>query len=194
MGWVQVPGGVDHRPRLQVSQPPIPVADPDQEGELVAAGAADLVQVLAGDRDHRGVQPDAAGQGGQGGQRCQVALEQVGAGGQGVGVGAGPAGLLEQAHADRVQGQAPGGEQPHVPPLSNVGPDLGTGLEDEGFQAAVEQVGGGGQPDRAGPDDHHRQAGAGAGGGVGVLDREGVDAVGARHRMLLEHLDRQSSM
>jgi len=119
------------------------VADPDQEGELVAAGAADLVDVAAGDRDHPGVHPDAAGQGGQGGQRRQVVLEQVGAGGQGVGVRAGPAGLLEQPHADRVQGQAPGGEQPHMPPLRNVRPDLGTGLQDEGFEAAVEEVGGG---------------------------------------------------
>jgi hypothetical protein len=119
------PGGVDHRPRLQITKPPIPVADPDQEGELVAAGAADLVQVLAGDRDHGGVQPDAAGQGGEGGQRLQVALQQVGPGEQGVRVGAGPAGLLEQAHADWVQGQAPGGEQPHVPPLGDVGPDSG---------------------------------------------------------------------
>jgi hypothetical protein len=43
-----------------------------------------------------------------------------------------------------------------MPPLGDVRPDLGTGLEDEGFQAAVEQVGSGGQSDRAGPDDHHR--------------------------------------
>jgi hypothetical protein len=60
-------GGVDHRPRLQVSQPPVAVADPDQKGELAAAGAADLVQVVAGDRHHRGPQANAAGQGGQGG-------------------------------------------------------------------------------------------------------------------------------
>jgi hypothetical protein len=100
--------------------------------------------------------------------------------GKGVGVGAGPAGLVEQACADRVQGQAPRGEQPHVPPLGDVGADLGTCLEDEGLQAAVEQVGSGGQPDGAGPNDHHRQVGTGG----GVLDRQGVDAVGARHRML----------
>ena len=188
------PRGVDHRPRLQVTELVLVVADPDLEWELVAARAADLVQVLSGDRDHLGVQVDAAGEGGDGGQRLQVVLEQVGAGGQGVRVRAGPAGLLEQAHADRVQGQAPGGEQPHVPPLGDVGPDLRARLEDEGLQAPVEQVGSGGQPDRAGPNDHHRQAGAGAGGGVGVLDREAVDAVVARHRMLLEHVDRQPSM
>jgi hypothetical protein len=75
-----------------------------------------------------------------------------------------------------------------VPPLGDVGADLGARLEDEGFQAPVEQVGGGGQADRAGPDDHHGQAGAGAGGGVGVLDREGVGAVGVGHRLLLKFL------
>ena len=60
-----------------------------------------------------------------------------------------------------------------MPPLSDVRPDLRAGLQDEGFQAAVEQVGGGGQPDRAGADDHHRQARAGGGSGVGILGREG---------------------
>jgi hypothetical protein len=116
---------VDHRSRLEVAEVSVAAADPDQEGELVAAGAADLVQLVAGDRGHGGVELDAAGQGGEGGQRLQVALQQVGAGGQGLGVGAGPPGLVEQAHADWVQGQAPGGEQPHVPPLGDVGPDLG---------------------------------------------------------------------
>jgi hypothetical protein len=130
-------GGVQHCPRLQITELPVVVADPDLERELVAARATDLVQVLSGDRDRRGVQPDAAGQGGQRGQRRQVGLQQVGAGGQGVGVGAGPAGPVEQAHADRVQGQAPGGEQPHVPPLGDVGPDLAAGLQDKGFQASL---------------------------------------------------------
>jgi hypothetical protein len=149
---------------------------------------------VAGDRYHPGAQPDAAGKSRHGGQRLQVALEQICPGGQGIGVGAGPAGLFEQAHTDRVQGQAPGGEQPNVPPLSNARADLGTRLKDEGLQAPVEQVSGGGQTDRAGPDHHHRQAGAGAGGGAGVLDRERVDAATARHRMLLELVDRQPSM
>jgi hypothetical protein len=99
---------------------------------------------VAGDGNHGGVQTDAAGQGRHGGQRCQVVLEQVGPGGQGVGVGTGPAGSVEQARADRIEGQAPGGEQPHVPPLSNIRPDLGTCLEDERLQAPVEQVGSGG--------------------------------------------------
>jgi hypothetical protein len=72
-----------------------------------------------------------------------------------------------------------------VPPLRDVRPDLRACFQDEGFQAAIEQMGGGRQADGAGPDDHHGQAGAGGGGGVGVLDREGVDAVGAGHRMLL---------
>jgi hypothetical protein len=131
------------------------VADPDLEGELVAAGAADLVQILAGDGDHPGVEVDAAGQCGEGGQGLQVVLEQVGAGGEGVGVGTGPAGPLEQAHADWVQDQAPGREQPHVSPLGDAGPHLETGLQDEGFQAALQQMGGSGQADRAGPDDHY---------------------------------------
>jgi hypothetical protein len=74
------PGGVDHRPRLQVTELSVVVADADEEGASVAAGAAGLVQVVAGDRDHGGVQADAAGQGREGGQRCQVVLEQVGAG------------------------------------------------------------------------------------------------------------------
>jgi hypothetical protein len=53
------------------------------------------------------------------------------------------------------------GGQPHVPPLGDVGADLRTRLEYKGFQAAVEQVGGGGQPDRPDPDHHHRESGLG---------------------------------
>jgi hypothetical protein len=79
------------------------------------------------------VQPNAAGQGRQGSQRLQVVLEQVVPGGEGIGVGTDPAEPLEQAHADRVQGQAPWREQPHVPPLRDVRADLGTRLEGEGL-------------------------------------------------------------
>ena len=66
-------------------------------------------------------------------------------------------GQAELLEASEVVFQRPGmddlavAEQPHVSPLSNVRPDLGTCLEDEGLQAPVEQVGGSGQADRAGP-------------------------------------------
>jgi hypothetical protein len=73
-----------------------------------------------------------------------------------------------------------------VAPLGDVGPDLRAGLKDEGFQAAVEQVGGGGQADRAGADHHHRQAGVRGGSAVGVLGRERLVAVVAGHRRLLK--------
>jgi hypothetical protein len=154
------------------------VADANEEGELVAAGAADLVEVVAGNGDHRGVEPDAACEGGQGGQRLQVVLQQVGAGGERVGVGTDPAGLVEQAHADRIQRQAPGREKRHVPPLGDVGADLRAGFQDEGFQAAVQQVGGGGQPNWASSDDHHRESGAGGRGGVGVVNPGRLAGVG----------------
>ena len=73
-----------------------------------------------------------------------------------------------------------------MPPLGDVGADLWTGLEDEGFQTAVEQVSGGRQAHRAGPNHHDRQAGAGGGGSVGILNVEGLGAVTRHHAVLLK--------
>jgi hypothetical protein len=60
-----------------------------------------------------------------------------------------------------------------VSPLGDAGTDLWARFEDEGFQATVEEVGGGGQPYWTGSDDHHGEPGPGGWGCVGVIDPHG---------------------
>jgi hypothetical protein len=151
------PGGVDHRSDGQVLLA-VGSVDAQHEGELVPAWAADLVEALAGDADHPVVELDPAGDRGKGGQRKQVAVEQVAAGGQLVRVRRRPAGGGQQPHSGRVKGQAPRAEQAHVPPVGEVGTDLVSRLQHRGLLTPGEQVGGGGQTDRAGADDGNGEA------------------------------------
>ena len=83
------------------------------------------------------------------------------------GSGSGPAALLEQASGRRVDEVLPRREEPGVPPCPDARSDLVAGLEDDEVDAPLDQVGCGGQPDRAGADDR---------------DRKGREAVGGRRR------------
>jgi hypothetical protein len=59
-----------------------------------------------------------------------------------------------------------------MPPLSDVIPDLRARLQHKRFEAAVEQVYRGGQPDRASADYDHRQVGEDGGGTIETLRRQ----------------------
>jgi hypothetical protein len=76
------PRGVDDRAGLDVVLRAVAGADAHNEGELVVAGATELVDVLAGDPDHLVAQPQAGGERWRGGQGIQVAAQQLVAGGQ----------------------------------------------------------------------------------------------------------------
>ena len=157
---------------MQILQPSMFDPHSDQKGKLPATGATDLVKVPASDRDHPGVQPNPTGQIRQRRQWPQIGVQQVPARGQGFQIGTGPARLIKQAHTDRIHGQAPGREEPDMPPLSDVIPDLRARLQHKRFEAAVEQVYRGGQPDRASADYDHRQVGEDGGGTIETLRRQ----------------------
>jgi hypothetical protein len=108
----------------------LPVGEADQVRCLLAAGGADPVRTEPGHRRHACAVPD-------------VRLEhgQVG----------------EQAAGRVVEVVPPGREQPHVSPLPHRGRRPVAGFQDGERQAALGQVSGGGQPDRAGADDDDRQ-------------------------------------
>src|SRR5690606_40733703 len=95
------------------------------------------------------------------GERLQVLLGPVAAGGIGGGVGAHPAGGGEELLGGGVDDLAPGGEQAHVRPLAHRGASGRPGFQDQGLDALVDQVGGGGQAGGAGPDHDDGQLGGG---------------------------------
>lgn len=107
-------GRVDHR-RCQDLRV---VGLADQEGCVLAAGGADPVEPDAGHRDHLRVVPDPVTQLRGLGQRREVAVDQVAAGRERVGVGSGPAaGLFQQAAGCGVDVVAPRAEQHDVAPF-----------------------------------------------------------------------------
>jgi ArsR family transcriptional regulator len=144
--------GVDHGP---CEQPLGPAFGPhDQlERRLGAADVLHLVRRPAGDRDDAMAGADAPGELGDGGQRQQVALTQLGAGRVRLGVRGVPAGPLEQPLGDRVDAEAPGGEEADVTPARHAGGDLRPGLEDDRLQPAIDEPDRRGEADGTGSDD-----------------------------------------
>jgi hypothetical protein len=69
-----------------------------------------------------------------------------------------PAGRFEQPGHRRVDVVAPGREQPHVAVVEQAGADRRRGFQDEERDAAVDQLGGRGEADRAGAEHGDRQA------------------------------------
>ncbi|GIH73484.1 hypothetical protein Mth01_57370 [Sphaerimonospora thailandensis] len=121
---------------------------------IAPAGGADPVVAQAADRAHAGAGEQPLAQ-----QRCQrreVVLDEFGTGGQPLGVGFVPSGGLEQAAGGGVDVVLPRAEDPHVSPPRDRRPGPLPRLQDEEVQAALGQVGGGGQPDRARADHHDR--------------------------------------
>ncbi len=147
--------GVDDR----AGQDLLAGVQPYEERGGLAAGGADPVEAGPG----HGGDPCAVAQVRfelrQVGQRLEVVGDELGAGGEFVVVGAGPAGFGEQAGGGRVDVEPPRGEEPDVPPLPDGRRGPVAGLEDGEGDPALAQVGGGGEADRARADHDHRQGG-----------------------------------
>lgn len=129
------------------------------EGLLVAARVDDPVAAGAGDTGHGGavadLVPESVGEG------LEVALGPVAARRVGGGIRADPAGRGEQLLGGRVDDLAPGREQPDMGPLADGAGRARAGLQDQGFQTAFDEMGGGGQTDGAGADDYNGQPAGG---------------------------------
>ena len=125
------------------------------EGLLLAVGVHDTVAAEAGDASDAGAEADLVAK--DVGQRLEVMLRPVAAGRVGRTVRADPAGGGQELLGGRVDHLGPGGKEPHVAPLTHSGTCGVTGLQNQGFQAPLNEVCGGGQADRAGPDDHDGQ-------------------------------------
>jgi hypothetical protein len=146
-------GRVDDRTSEEV----LTGAEADQERCRVPAGGADPVQAEPGDGDDRGTVTHVRLEGGQVGEGPQVVSGELPAGGQHLGVGLDPAGVGEQAPGGVIDVVPPRREQPHVSPLPHGRRRPVAGFHEGERDAALGEVGGGGQADRAGADDDDRQ-------------------------------------
>ena len=145
------PGGIDHRPGEGAFETVGPNGR-DHERCIAAARAGHLVGAGAGDRGDEavGAQPDRDL--GQEGQRLEVVLDELPAGGVLVGVGAEPTVGGEQTAGGRVDVVAPRREQLDVGPVADAGGDVVADFEHDERDASFVEVGGGGEADRAGAD------------------------------------------
>ena len=130
----------------------------EQERGLCAAGGAGAVHALAGDRLDRDAGADARGDGLELRRAVRGTARRARCrSGARSGRGELPSGRLEQALRGRVDEVLPRGEQPDVAPLPHARADRVAGLVDHEVDAALDEVGGGGQADRAGADDRDGQ-------------------------------------
>ncbi len=162
------------------SSPPSAVSMCTVKGLLLPAGVDDPVPAGAGHAaDPRSVADPVAE---DVGERLEVALGPVTAGRVGRAFGADPAGRGEQLLGRRVGDLGPRREQADVRPVTDGTSGGRAGLQDQGFQAAFDEVCGGGQAGRAGSDDHDGQVllvhGGGSFGFLGTGGRGG--GVGGR--------------
>ena len=141
--------------------------DVHRERHPLAVDGDQQVAALAGHPGHAvpGADLDAGGDEGLG-QRAQVVLDPLGAGGRGRVGGPGPPGRLEQPDRGVVDELGPRREEPHVAPLADGRRRAGAGLEHDDGQPALVGVRGGGQPDGSGADDDERLGGGGGQGEV----------------------------
>ncbi len=153
----------------------------DHERLGVAVGVDDPVPARPGDAGDAGAVVDSVAEGV--GEGLEVEGGPVAAGGVGGRVGRHPAGRCEELLGGRVDDFTPGGEQAHVRPLAGRGPGVGAGFEDEEVQAALAEVGGGGQAGGAGPDHDDGQFGGGLAHDVSpVFSGSGVDVGGGQQQ------------
>ena len=147
------PGGVDHRPGQVAPDRAVAVGDGEHERLGLAAPAEHLVGALPGDRRHLRAGLDHRRHLRRLGQRLEVGLVQVRSRRHRLAGRLLPAMGLEQRAGRRVGVVLPRREQADVAPIADVGGDGRAGLVDLHGQAALDQVGGGGQADRACADD-----------------------------------------
>ncbi len=143
-------GGVDDGAGEEALLAAVGVGDVHDERLGLAVGVHDPVPAGARDAGHGGAGADAVAE--DVGERLQVEVGPVAAGGVGGRVGAGPSGGGQELLGGGVDDFAPGGEQPHVRPLAHRGAGGRPGFQDQGLDALVDEVGGGGQAGGSGPD------------------------------------------
>jgi hypothetical protein len=127
--------------------------EPDLEGLFLAPGVPDLARALPGDAGDARVQAQAAGDIRERGERREVTLDKLTAGRESVEVRHRPAVPLQQGLSRPVDVVAPGGEHGDMAPGERRRADRGTGFQDDRLQAALQQMGRGGEADRAAAND-----------------------------------------
>ncbi len=152
-------GGVDDGAGEDALLTPVGVGDVHDERLLLAVGVHDPVPAGARDAGDARAGADAVAE--HVGERLQVEVGPVASGGVGGRVGPRPSGGGQELLGGGVDDLAPGGEQPHVRPLAHRGAGGGPGFQDQGFDALVDEVGGGGQAGGSGPDHDDGQLGGG---------------------------------
>jgi hypothetical protein len=137
---------------------PSSCSNADDERCGVAVPGVGLVHAAAGDRDDPGAGLQAGCDLGNGSQCCEVLVDEFPAVGKGRGPGCFPAGGFEQADGGGIDVEPPRGEQPDVAPLLNGGARRRTCLENQRFQAALEEVCRGCEAHGSCTDDGYRKA------------------------------------
>ncbi len=122
------------------------------EGLVRAAGVDDAVTAGPGHAGDGGAVADLVAEGV--GERLEVPLGPVAAGRVRRAIGARPAGRGQQLLGGGVGDLGPGREEADVRPVPYGRRGRRAGLQHQRFDTALHEVGGGGQTDRAGSDDH----------------------------------------
>lgn len=146
-------GSVDHGTRFDPLLGAVGARDVDDEGLLGAARVDGEVPALAADADHASSVAYAVTEGV--GEGREVLIDPLRAGRVALSWGRPPGGL-QQASRRGVGELGPRREQADVAPLGHRGGSRVAGFQDDRVEPALEQVSGGGQSLRTGPDDDDR--------------------------------------
>lgn len=149
-------GGVDDRPRLQLEHLP-GMSNAHREGLTSPGLDVGLVALPSADREHPVIGANPACQLGRVGQGLEVVIHELGAGGQRCGARRFPTSGVQQPRRGGIDVVAPGREELDVAPFADGGAHLRSNLEHQRLQPLFEQVRGGGQSGRTGPDDDDGQ-------------------------------------
>ena len=154
-------------------------AEAERERRRGPPGRAGAVPALAAHGGDGRAGQEAARDRVEPGERHEVLSDEVGSGRHAIGVGMPPARRLEQSPGGRVDEVPPRREQPGVSPAADAVGDAVARLVDAEVEAALDEVRGGGETDRPGPDDRDREAGQ----AIGASRRRGQ--IHERHAVLL---------
>ena len=151
-------GRIDHRAARQFLDDPLGGPHAEQERRSSAAGGAGAVHPLPRHGDRARAEPYARPDLRQCGEGLQECVDEFVAGGRSALIGRHrPAGRFEQTSGSRIDDVPPRREQSRVAPESNGCGDAIAGLDDDEVPAPLGEIRCCGEPDRAGPDDDHRQ-------------------------------------
>jgi len=106
-----------------------------------------------------GAEADAVSQFRHGGERRQVALDEILPGGERFGIWRGPPAPRQETGRGLVYDVPPGGEEANVAPVQDGGADGGACLEHDRVFAPGDEMGGGGESDGAAADDRDGEFG-----------------------------------